>query len=29
MKRLLDVMGSFAAFVKFVPSFFNHPASKM
>ena len=28
MKRLMDVMGSFAAFVKFVPSFFNHPASK-
>lgn len=28
MKRLMDVMGSFAALVKFVPSFFNHPASK-
>ncbi len=29
MKRLLQAMGSFAAFVKFVPAFFNHPTSKM
>ena len=29
MKRLKEVMGGFAAFVKFVPAFFNHPTSKI
>lgn len=27
-KRLMEVMGSFAAFVKFVPAFFNHTTPK-
>ena len=29
IKRLMEVMGSFAALVKFVPAFFNHPTSKI